>query len=135
MHNQFRAQLTGCNRVLYCLLEKQLQMLLTRGGHQASHTQPPFPNPSPRPTLAPSQASPPTRASLENHSLLGRETPKLLSAAPAQVAMTCRTSGWPSHNSLPAEAFIPLLFLFHIGGDRAASSGDANRGVAFRFVI
>lgn len=47
MHNQFRAQLTGCNRVLYCLLEKPLQMRLTRGADRASHTQPSLLTPSP----------------------------------------------------------------------------------------
>ena len=59
MHNQFRAQLTGCNRVLYCLLEKQLQMLLTWGGHQASHTEPSLLTPSPWPTLIPHPQPPP----------------------------------------------------------------------------
>lgn len=37
--------------------------------------------------------------------------------------------------SLSTEAFLPLLFLFHVGRDRGAVSGDSSRGVAFRFVI
>lgn len=83
MHNQVRAQLTGRNRVLYCLLEKQLQMLLTRGGHQASHTAL-LTHPFPVPTLA----QPASLAIIHYGS--GR-LPDLLSAAPTPGTMMSLT--------------------------------------------
>ena len=125
MHNQFRAQLTGYNRVLYCLLEKQLQMLLTWGGPPASHTRPSSLPASPRPTLTSALAPPrPTPSWFPGKLLMNRSRrcPCLPSAASTQVAMMSSTSSRVSH---------PLLFLFHAWGDRPAVSGDTSRSVAF----
>lgn len=103
MHNQFRAQLTGYNRVLDCLLEKQLQMLLTRGGtrlltHGPPHSPLPHsPLPLPCPGLAPWQIT---------QYWPGRH-PRLLPAAPTHVAMMYLTSSWVSHR-LPSSSFFSV---------------------------
>ena len=110
MHNQFRAQLTGYNRVLYCLLEKQLQMLLTRGGPPASHTRPSSLPPSPWPTLAPALPPPHLTPSWFPSRLLmdwSRRCPHLPSAASAQVAVMSLTSSRVSHPLYPPS---PLPF-------------------------
>lgn len=131
MHNQFRAQLTGYNRVLYCLLEKQLQMLLTWGGPPASHTRPSSLPRSPWPTLAP--APPPclTPSWFPGRLLMdqSRRCPHLPSAASAQVAVMASTSSRVSHPLFP-----PSPLPFRCLRRQTSSLRGTSRSVAFRSV-